>query len=107
MTWNPRDAIPRSKGKSSKRAGIQPKKAQRDTGNKDEASFEPVIPPSMQSVQDGVMMGAMPTFASLDEDDEIMHVPDDVEHVWNTMGMLTDRQWDIWAKMCRRGIYEI
>ncbi len=51
---------------------------------------------------------ALPTFAMpMNDDDDIMEVPDYVEQEWNAIGMVTDRQWNIWAQWCRRGVQEV
>ena len=43
----------------------------------------------------------------MNDDDDIMEVPDYVEQEWNAIGMVTDRQWNIWAQWCRRGVQEV
>lgn len=109
MTWNPRDSIPRTPQTTSGTRG----RGRRATV---EESFAPQdvpvdgrqAPPAVKGLRPYDTEEALPTFANaMDDDEDIVRLPGEVEQMWNTMGMMSDRQWDAWAYLCRRGVHEV
>ena len=109
MTWNIRDTIPRTPqgvGRK-KKAGAKSTVVEVFQGQEDGSQEEIAgVPPAATMTDDHA---ALPTFAHFLDDpwEGSDRVPPEVERELNTMGMITNRQWDAWARLCRRGLYEI
>jgi len=112
MTWNIRDTIPRTP-----KTGRGAKVRQGTTASQDAAELDAAVTASGHGARPVGMPPAataietsLPTFASvfdLWDDETIVVAPPEVQREWNDMGLMTDRQWQTWAQLCRRGIHEI
>ena len=108
MTWNIRDTIPRTpqgKGRKKRMGGATSEPIEAFQGNEAIQDAMAGVPPPALTDESFVL----PTFVDMRDDtwEASDYVPPEVERELNTMGMITDRQWNAWARLCRRGLYEI
>ena len=109
MTWNKRDAMPRqSRATSGTHSARSLRKDDVDVQSSVRGEIDSLAQEEPSALKTKELLAPLPTFETslYDDDDLPMTVPDDVEREWNAAGMVSNRQWNVWAQWCRRGIQE-